>query len=68
MLKKICKIVTLVAAVGVLSVPAWSVDNTQIMSIEKPLIIAHGGNGPGDGTGNDGDGPADGTGNGPGVC
>lgn len=31
------------------------------------MLIARGGNGPGDGTGNGGDGPGDGTGNGPGT-
>ena len=67
MLKKIFKIGCVVMAVGLLSTPAWSSDNAN-MSPNHLFILAHNGNGPGDGTGNGGDGPGDGTGNGPGDC
>ena len=68
MLKQYCQIGCVVMVAGLLTTPAWSVNAGGVMSVDHVLIIAHGGNGPGDGTGNGGDGPGDGTGNGPGDC
>ena len=68
MLKQICKIGCLVMVIGFFSMPAWCSNTVGFISSDHPLIIAHGGNGPGDGTGNGGVGPADGSGNGPGDC
>ena len=66
MLKKICKIGCIVLVVGLLSTFAWSA--TSVVVAIDQIVIAKGGNGPGDGTGNGGVGPGDGTGNGPGDC
>jgi len=63
MLKQICKIVVCLFVSVFLTTPAFSSDNAQIHK-DDPSILARGGNGPGDGTGNGGDGPGDGTGNG----
>ena len=62
--KKICQIGCIVLFVGLLVALAWSAASDATATDQ--IVIAHGGNGPGDGTGNDGEGPADGTGNGPG--
>lgn len=67
MLKKMIKTGCLVVAAGLLILPAWSADNAAAHS-NTNFVLAHGGNGPGDGTGNGGTGPGDGTGNGPGDC
>jgi hypothetical protein len=66
MLKKICKIGCIVLVVGLLGTPAWSA-TSGIVATDQ-IVIAKGGNGPGDGTGNGGEGPGDGSGNGPGDC
>jgi len=63
MLKQVYKIGCCVLVLGLLGIPAWGLENDGMMSTGA-LILAHGGNGPGDGTGNGGDGPGDGTGNG----
>jgi len=62
------KIGLFVAVIGLLSIAGWSAAGPVDASAGYPVVIAHGGNGPGDGTGNGGDGPGDGTGNGPGDC
>jgi hypothetical protein len=67
MLKQACKIGCLVLVLGLLSFPAWSSDNAG-MNTETLSILAHGGYGPGGGTGNGGEGPEDGSGYGPGDC
>ena len=64
MLKRICKIGCIVLVVGLLGTYAWSA--TSSAGATDQVVIAKGGNGPGDGTGNGGTGPGDGTGNGPG--
>ena len=51
MLKKIRNIGCLVMVLGLVSSPAWSAGHTLFKSSDLPLIIAHGGYGPGDGTG-----------------
>lgn len=63
MLKQLYKIVCCVLMLGLLSIPAWSLENDGMLTADTS-ILAHGGNGPGDGNGNGGDGPADGSGNG----
>ncbi|MFA5907017.1 MAG: hypothetical protein WC836_24025 [Desulfobacula sp.] len=68
MLKKIRNIICLVIALGLVNSPVWSTGHILVKTPDLPLIIAHGGYGPGDGTGNDGEGPGDGTGYGPGDC
>jgi hypothetical protein len=50
-MKKICKIIWLVAVVGLLCIPGWSAENNHLIRADN-LFIAH--NGHGDGTG---DGP-----------
>lgn len=44
-------------ALGLVNFPVWSAGQAFDKDMNNPLIIAHGGYGPGDGTGNDGDGP-----------
>ena len=66
MLKKICKIGCIVLVVCLLGTPAWSA--TSGIVVTDQIVIAKGGNGPGDGSGNGGEGPGDCSGNGPGDC
>ena len=66
MMKKFCKFGCIILFVGLLSTPAWCVTSDFVATDQ--IVIAKGGNGPGDGTGNGGVGPGDGTGNGPGDC
>ena len=66
MLKKTCKIVCVGLVVSLLGIPAWSA--TSDVVVTDQIVIAKGGHGPGDGSGNGGDGPGDGTGNGAGDC
>lgn len=66
MLKKICGIGCIVLVVSILGTPVWSTTSGVVEADQ--IVIAKGGNGPGDGTGNGGVGPGDGTGNGPGDC
>ncbi len=66
-LKKMIKVGCATAALGVLSVSAWSSENPVANSNDLP-IFAKGGHqhGPGNGTGNGGSGPRDGSGYGSG--
>ena len=66
MLKKTCVIGCIVLIVGLLGTSAWSATSGVVATNE--IVIAKGGNGPGDGTGNGGEGPGDGTGNGRSDC
>ena len=54
MLKKICEIGCIVLVIGLLGTPAWSATSGVVATDQ--IVIAKGGNGPGDGTGN---GPGD---------
>lgn len=47
---------------------AWSAPSKVQADGANPYVLAKGGHGPGDGTGNGGDGPGDGSGYGPGDC
>ncbi len=62
-MKKICKIGCLMLVLAMMSVPTWSSDGANT-DADDLVILARGGHGPGDGTGNGGSGPGDGTGNG----
>lgn len=63
-MRTIGKIVCLVVGLGLISVPAWGLNSTD-MSMDQSLNVAHGGNGPGP----DGDGDGEGGGEwGPGDC
>jgi hypothetical protein len=68
MKKLICIVSSLVLVLGITCFPAWSSDTVGVDCTDNSIILAGGGYGPGNGTGNDGDGPEDGTGNGPGDC
>ena len=68
MRKKICQIGMAVMVGSLLCVSAIASNGSGVSGTIHPSIIFHGGNGPGDGTGNGGDGPGDGSGNGPGDC
>ncbi|QTA82188.1 Uncharacteriezd protein [Desulfonema limicola] len=63
MFKRIFQIGTLVLFISMMSFPSWA-DNGVNQIDSKTDILARGGYGPGDGTGNGGNGPRDGSGNG----
>jgi hypothetical protein len=51
MRKQLYKIGCCLLVMGLISIPFWGLGNSG-MFVSKSLIFAHGGHGPGDGTGN----------------